>query len=78
MNLKKNLQMPNASVGRFGLGWAWFVVDENKKLEVMSTANQDNPIMEGKTDILCLDVWEHAYYLNYQNRRPEYISNFLM
>ncbi|RAN80589.1 superoxide dismutase [Bacillus sp. SRB_331] len=69
-------QFTNAAVSRFGSGWAWLVVNENKKLEVMSTANQDNPIMDGKTAILGLDVWEHAYYLNYQNRRPEYISNF--
>jgi Fe-Mn family superoxide dismutase len=62
-----------AAAGRFGSGWAWLVVN-NGKLEVMSTANQDSPYMEGKTPILGLDVWEHAYYLNYQNRRPDYIS----
>lgn len=69
-------QFSDAAAGRFGSGWAWLVVDENGKLEVTSTPNQDNPIMEGKTPILGLDVWEHAYYLNYQNRRPDYIQNF--
>ncbi|GIN12111.1 superoxide dismutase [Shouchella clausii] len=65
-----------AATTRFGSGWAWLVVNENKELEVYSTANQDNPIMDGKQAILGLDVWEHAYYLNYQNKRPEYIANF--
>lgn len=65
-----------AATTRFGSGWAWLVVNESKELEVYSTANQDNPIMDGKQAILGLDVWEHAYYLNYQNRRPEYIANF--
>lgn len=60
---------------RFGSGWAWLVVDD-KKLSVVSTANQDNPVTDGKTPILGLDVWEHAYYLHYQNRRPEYIKAF--
>ena len=64
-----------AAAGRFGSGWAWLVVN-NGELEVTSTPNQDSPIMEGKTPILGLDVWEHAYYLNYQNRRPDYISAF--
>lgn len=62
-----------AAATRFGSGWAWLCVD-NGKLCVESTANQDSPLMEGKTPILGLDVWEHAYYLNYQNRRPEYVS----
>ena len=66
-------QFAKAAAGRFGSGWAWLVVN-NGNLEVMSTANQDSPYMEGKTPIMGLDVWEHAYYLNYQNRRPDYIS----
>lgn len=64
-----------AVAGRFGSGWAWLVVN-NGKLEITSTPNQDSPLTEGKTPILGLDVWEHAYYLNYQNRRPDYISAF--
>ncbi|WP_130859206.1 superoxide dismutase [Gracilibacillus phocaeensis] len=66
----------NAATTRFGSGWAWLVVNSDGKLEVTSTPNQDNPISEGKTAILGIDVWEHAYYLNYQNRRPDYIANF--
>ena len=66
-------QFTAAAGGRFGSGWAWLVV-ANGKLEVTSTANQDSPLMDGKTPILGLDVWEHAYYLNYQNRRPDYIA----
>ena len=65
-----------AAKGRFGSGWAWLVVTADKKLDVISTPNQDNPIMEGLTPVLGLDVWEHAYYLNYQNRRPDYIQAF--
>ncbi len=68
-------EFANAAKTRFGSGWAWLVVN-NGKLEVTSTPNQDSPLMEGKTPILGLDVWEHAYYLNYQNRRPDYISAF--
>lgn len=62
-----------ASAGQFGSGWGWLVVDGGT-LEIISTPNQDNPITEGKTPILGLDVWEHAYYLNYQNKRPDYIT----
>ncbi|MEC1336264.1 superoxide dismutase SodA [Bacillus velezensis] len=64
-----------AAAGRFGSGWAWLVVNDGK-LEITSTPNQDSPLSEGKTPVLGLDVWEHAYYLNYQNRRPDYISAF--
>ena len=65
----------DAAVTRFGSGWAWLSVDAGKLL-IESTPNQDSPLMEGRTPILGLDVWEHAYYLNYQNRRPDYISAF--
>lgn len=65
-----------AAAGRFGSGWAWLVVDGGGKLQVTSTANQDNPLMEGHTPILGIDVWEHAYYLNYQNRRPDYVKSW--
>lgn len=61
---------------RFGSGWAWLVVDGDGGLQVYSTANQDSPYMEGHTPIMGLDVWEHAYYLNYQNRRPDYVAAF--
>lgn len=64
-----------AAAGRFGSGWAWLVM-ENGKLAITSTANQDSPLMEGKTPILGLDVWEHAYYLKYKNVRPDYIAAF--
>jgi len=65
-----------AAISRFGSGWAWLSVTPEKKLVVESTANQDSPLMTGNTPILGLDVWEHAYYLKYQNRRPEYIAAF--
>ncbi len=64
-----------AAAGQFGSGWAWLVA-ENGAVSVSSTPNQDTPLMEGKTPILGIDVWEHAYYLNYQNRRPDYIDAF--
>jgi Fe-Mn family superoxide dismutase len=64
-----------AATTRFGSGWAWLTV-KDKKLVVESTPNQDNPLMSGNTPVLGLDVWEHAYYLNYQNRRPDYITAF--
>ena len=65
-----------AATARFGSGWAWLVVNKEGKLEVVSTANQDTPISEGKTPILGLDVWEHAYYVKYRNVRPDYIKAF--
>ncbi|TMC56685.1 MAG: superoxide dismutase [Chloroflexi bacterium] len=66
-------QLKTAAVGRFGSGWAW-LINDGGKLSIMSSANQDNPISEGKNAILGVDVWEHAYYLKYQNRRPDYVD----
>jgi Fe-Mn family superoxide dismutase len=66
-------QLKEAGVGRFGSGWAWLVHD-GSGLQVTSTANQDSPVMEGQTPLLGVDVWEHAYYLKYQNKRPDYID----
>lgn len=68
-------EFETAGKTQFGSGWAWLVVD-NGKLAVTKTPNQDNPLTQGKTPILGVDVWEHAYYLKYQNRRPEYLGNF--
>ena len=65
-----------AALSRFGSGWAWLVVDKAGRLQVVSSANQDSPLMEGLVPILGLDVWEHAYYLKYQNKRPDYIAAF--
>ena len=66
-------ELKKAAVGRFGSGWAW-VIESGGKLTVESTANQDSPLMEGKKPVFGIDVWEHAYYLKYQNRRPDYID----
>ena len=66
----------NAGITRFGSGWAWLVVKDGGSLDLYSSANQDSPYMDGHTPILGLDVWEHAYYLKYQNRRPDYIANW--
>ncbi|HPU95196.1 MAG TPA: superoxide dismutase [Candidatus Gracilibacteria bacterium] len=65
-----------SAVGHFGSGWAWLVRDENGKLKVYSLPNQESPLSLGHTPLLTLDIWEHAYYLKYQNRRPEYVDNF--
>ena len=65
-----------AGVTRFGSGWAWLAVDGDGGVQCYSTANQDSPLMQGHTPVLGLDVWEHAYYLHYQNRRPDYIAAF--
>ncbi len=70
------IEFSNAAATRFGSGWAWLVKNDDGSVGVISTPNQDNPYMEGSTPILGLDVWEHAYYLNYQNRRPDYINAF--
>lgn len=69
-------EFSDAAGKQFGSGWAWLVVDENGELAITSTANQDSPLSVGHTPLLGLDVWEHAYYLNYQNRRPDYITAF--
>src|SRR5947209_250929 len=67
-------QVTQAAIGRFGSGWAWLCLDGSGQLHVESTPNQDTPLMEGHTPILGVDVWEHAYYLKYQNRRPDYLA----
>lgn len=73
---KFKTQFNEAATKRFGSGWAWLVIAGAGELEVTSTANQDSPLMDGKTPVLGLDVWEHAYYLKYQNKRPDYIGAF--
>ena len=67
-------QFNDAGAKRFGSGWAWLVKGADGKLAIVSTANQDNPLTDGQTPLLGNDVWEHAYYLKYQNRRPEYLA----
>lgn len=73
---KFKTQFAQAAIGQFGSGWAWLVKDKNGALTVEASANQVSPLMEAKTPLIGLDVWEHAYYLKYQNRRPEYIEAF--
>lgn len=69
-------ELSSTAAGQFGSGWGWLCVDKSGNLKIISTPNQDSPLMNGLTPILGVDVWEHAYYLNYQNRRPDYISEF--
>ena len=69
-------QFKAAAVGRFGSGWAW-LVDDSGALEIVSTANADNPLTRDQKPLLTVDVWEHAYYLDYQNRRPDFVQTFL-
>lgn len=69
-------EFSSTAAGQFGSGWGWLCVDDTGNLKVLSTPNQDSPLMNGLTPILGVDVWEHAYYLHYQNRRPDYISAF--
>jgi Fe-Mn family superoxide dismutase len=69
-------QFSHAALGQFGSGWAWLAIDAGKKLKVVPTANQDSPISGGNQPLLGIDVWEHAYYLKYQNRRPDYVAAF--
>ena len=69
-------QFSSEAAGRFGSGWAWLCVDKNGGLQLLSTPNQDSPLSDGLSPILGLDVWEHAYYLKYQNKRPEYIEQW--
>jgi Fe-Mn family superoxide dismutase len=67
-------KIKEAALGRFGSGWAWLVVGGDGKLQIFSTPNQDSPLMDGQTPVLGIDVWEHAYYLKYQNKRPDYVD----
>jgi Fe-Mn family superoxide dismutase len=66
----------DAAIGHFGSGWAWLAENSQKKLEIFTTANQDSPYLTGRTPIIALDLWEHAYYLLYQNRRIDYVANW--
>ena len=70
-------QLREAAGNRFGSGWAWLVIDQEGRLEVLSTKNQDSPLMHGKTPLMGIDVWEHAYYLKYQNRRSDYVESII-
>jgi Fe-Mn family superoxide dismutase len=72
-SFKKEFETTTA--GQFGSGWGWLIKNDNGELEIISTPNQDSPLMDGLLPILGIDVWEHAYYLNYQNRRPDYLSS---
>jgi Fe-Mn family superoxide dismutase len=69
-------ELTKAALGQFGSGWAWLVLDANKQLGIEPTPNQDSPISQNKQPLLGIDIWEHAYYLKYQNRRPEYVAAF--
>jgi Fe-Mn family superoxide dismutase len=69
-------EFTNVATTRFGSGWAWLVETQDKSLKIYSTANQDSPYITGDTPLIGLDVWEHAYYLKYQNKRPDYITNW--
>ena len=69
-------ELATAATTQFGSGWAWLVADGSKQLSIEATANQDSPVSQGKQPLLTIDVWEHAYYLKYQNRRPEYVAAF--
>lgn len=70
-------EFAKAAATQFGSGWAWVAIDASGELQIVKTANQDNPLMEGMNPVMGIDVWEHAYYLNYQNRRPDYIAAWL-
>src|SRR3989339_179840 len=71
-----NADFTQSAIGQFGSGWAWLVYDENNKLKIYSLPNQDSPLTIGHKPMFCLDVWEHAYYLKYQNRRADYVNNW--